>query len=65
MDNAFDLKEIFNFKNQNYEHLKSIHSSDNLFEDPIFPAIQSSLTKNSLGFDIEWKRPKVYNFLIF
>ena len=59
MDNAFDLKEIFNFKNQNFEQLKSNHSIDNLFEDPIFLAIPSSLTKNSFGYDIEWKRPKV------
>ena len=60
IDNPFDFKAIFNFKNQNYEQLKSNYSNTNLFEDPIFPAIQQTLTKNTAGLRVKWLRPKVF-----
>lgn len=48
------------YKNQNYEQLQSMHSCDDLFEDPYFPADDSSLfTRSPLPAGICWMRPHV------
>lgn len=52
--------DIIAFKDQDYESLLSSHDSENLFEDPYFPATDKSLyftQKPPSG--IVWKRPKV------
>ena len=51
---------IRNFKDQDYEQLKSDYDTDNLFEDPLFPADDSSLyTKSMPPRGIQWMRPRV------
>ena len=53
------------FKEQNYYELIESHSVDNLFEDPHFPANDSSMyysRKPPNG--ICWRRPNVKNNLI-
>lgn len=61
------------FKNQDYSDLKAQHDEHNLFEDPEFPATNSSLiySKNP-PFElagVKWLRPKVilkkFTFLFF
>lgn len=49
------------FKNQNYDELKSRHSESHLFEDPLFPANNSSLYFTQMPPQgIQWLRPKVF-----
>ncbi len=56
--------EFKHFKGQNYDALRKLHSSSNLFVDKIFPAENRSIWFSDEGnakyasFDIEWKRPK-------
>lgn len=53
------------FKGQDYNELNELYSSENLFEDPEFPANNSSLYhtrqfQNQLSRrNIKWKRPGV------
>jgi hypothetical protein len=48
------------FKNQVYSDLKARHDEYNLFEDPEFPATNSSLYySQSPPSDVRWLRPKV------
>ncbi len=48
------------FKNQDYSFLKAQHDEHNLFEDPEFPATNSSLYySQSPPFGVRWLRPKV------
>ncbi len=41
------LAGIKSFKGQNFEELRSFHNENNLFEDPYFPADDSSLFPRS------------------
>lgn len=55
--------EIIPFKDQDYESLLNSHSSDDLFEDLLFPCDDKSLyfsQKPPRG--IIWRRPKVMQF---
>jgi len=49
------------FKNQDYSDLKAQHDEHNLFEDPEFPADNSSLfySKNPPN-GVRWLTPKVF-----
>jgi len=49
---------LYPYKNQDYEQLKSQHNSQNLFEDSVFPAVNKSIyyTK-SPPRGVTWKRP--------
>jgi calpain, invertebrate len=48
------------FKNQVYSDLKAQHDEHNLFEDPEFPANNSSLFySKSPPSGVRWLRPKV------
>lgn len=54
------MASIKPFKDQNYEALKAMHDEENLFEDPYFPADDSSLFRNSpVPKGICWMRPHV------
>ena len=55
-----------NFKNQDFKTLKSeCASNGKLFEDPEFPAADSSLYfSKQPSFKAEWKRPKVSSLFI-
>lgn len=59
------------FKNQDYNELKDQYDSDNLFEDPEFPANGNSIyhtqdfarqLSRSFSRGISWKRPTVRTF---
>jgi len=54
------------YKGQNYAALrKKAKASGELFRDPEFPATTKSLYHNRPGSTkIEWKRPKVFSFII-
>ena len=61
----FDEPKIESFKNQDYAELKSqCLNLRKLIEDPLFPANDSSISKNTLSDAIVWKRPnliKIYS----
>lgn len=56
------------YKNQNYSKLRKLHQTGGtLFEDPEFPANNSSLYiggKGGDGREIVWKRPKVSSSIL-
>ncbi len=65
--NRTPSEPLINFKEQNFEFLLAQHNSENLFEDPEFPADFSSLTGFGSDFptkEIIWKRPTVNKFKI-
>ena len=56
-----DPEPVIHFKNQNYDMLKMMYDENNLFEDPLFPAEDSSMFySNPYPPYVEWKRPHVY-----
>ena len=63
----FCLKEhAIPFKNQNYAELKAQHDENNLFEDPEFPANDSSLYySQNKPYGVQWLRPKVFLVLFY
>jgi len=66
--NKTNKMSIIPFKNQSYLDLKNQHDSDNLFEDPEFPANDRAIYYTSQFANqlsryfprgVEWKRPTV------
>lgn len=60
--NLIDFSETKSefFKNQNYETIKrDCLQQGKLFEDPLFPAVNSSISKNAQS-GIVWKRPSEF-----
>jgi len=56
------MTHIKPFKDQDYNQLKKKHNATNLFEDPLFPAIDSSIYySKAVKNGIVWKRPKEIN----
>ena len=57
---SFSIESVTPFKDQVYEELKYQHNENNLFEDPYFPAKNSSLYHSqSAPHGIKWLRPFV------
>ena len=55
---------IGQYKDQDFSKLKASHSDSKLFEDPLFPADNSSLFyKKTPPAGIKWMRPKVFYHL--
>jgi calpain, invertebrate len=54
-----DNERAIPFKNQNYAELRAQHDENNLFEDPEFPANDSSLYySQNKPYGVQWLRPK-------
>ena len=54
----FGDNKVESYKDQDYESLKNdCLQKRKLFEDPLFPAIDSSISKNNTQAGIVWKRP--------